>query len=61
MLFRIILVDVLWTCPSWVDNLGFVSLLKARLLYLDQTLSLLIDWEIVFLQLFRSDILAWSF
>ena len=35
-----------------------LSLLKARVLCLDQALNLLIDWEIVFLQLFRSDILA---
>ena len=34
------------------------SLLKARVLCLDQALNLLIDWEIVFLQLFRSDIVA---
>ena len=35
-----------------------LSLLKARVLCLEQALNLLIDWEIVFLQIFRSDILA---
>ena len=35
-----------------------LSLLKARVFCLEQALNLLIDWEIVFLQVFRSDILA---